>query len=99
MSIPTQNIQFGDDQNYYIYRDTGSSSTNSNDFSFTSDGFNSNVVRISDKDLKFHGEGGLFICETETHSPKAQLVEQVHLGQEKHLNLILNLHMVMIGQF
>ena len=24
MSVPTQSIQFGDDQNYYIYRDTGS---------------------------------------------------------------------------
>ena len=73
MAIPTQHIQFGDDQNYYIYRDIGTGSTNSNDFSFTADGFNSNVLRISDKDLKFHGEGSLFICETESHTPKAQL--------------------------
>ncbi len=80
MSVPTQSIQFGDDQNYYIYRDTGSGSTNSNDISFTVDGFNSNVLRVSDKDLKFHGEGSLFIETEEEYHIKKNAGENVYIA-------------------
>ena len=65
MSIPTTNIQFGDDQKFYVYRDSNNDMTIRNN--------EVDTLRITSQDVKINSEGGLIVCDTAELIPKAHL--------------------------
>ena len=65
MSIPSTNIQFGDDQKFYVYRDSN------NDMIIRNNEVD--TLRITSQDVKINSEGGLIVCDTADLIPKAHL--------------------------
>ena len=65
MSIPSTNIQFGDDQKFYVFRDSN------NDMIIRNNEVD--TLRITSQDVKINSEGGLIICDTADLIPKAHL--------------------------